>query len=276
MRHRDDAARVNELDWDRHAAARDHNSSRPKLDLDRDALRAYAQGGMPDLPEPYCDQFPEAVMMTGAAGLDVLCLASGGGHQSAEFGLIGAKVTVLDLSKGQLQLDEEMARHYGYPIRTVHGDMRDLSAFEPDSFDRVVQGVGICFVPDVREVYREVARVLRRGGLYSVQQANPFTYPADFDGPESGWDGVGYRIVEPYRGGPILRTGEGCDSMREGEFSGEFRHTFADMLNGLVEAGLGIQRVGGDIRGDIDAEAGSERHMQAIVPQYFCIIAKRA
>jgi len=275
MRTSDEAGRISEVAWDHHAAAGDHGSSRPRQHLDQDAFRAYAEGLTDQLPTPYCDQFPEAVMMEGSTSMNVLCLASGGGHQSAEFGLLGANVAVLDISKGQLHLDEKMSRQYGYPLEVVHGDMRDLSAFADSSFDRVVQGVGICFVPDVLEVYREVARVLRSGGLYSVQQENPFTYPADFDGPENGWDGVGYRIVQPYRGGAILRTENGCDSMLEGKFSGEFRHTFSDMFNGLVEAGLCIQQVGGDVHGDINATPGSDEHMQAVVPQYFCIIARK-
>src|SRR5690242_4005521 len=61
------------------------------------------------------------------ADKDVLCLAGGGGQQSAAFALLGARVTVFDLSEGQLERDREAARHYGRPVRTLQGDMRDLS-----------------------------------------------------------------------------------------------------------------------------------------------------
>jgi SAM-dependent methyltransferase len=215
-------------------------------------------------------------MMESATGKDVLCLASGGGHQSAEFGLLGANVTVLDISAGQLGLDARMAEHYGYALKIVQADMRDLSAFAPASFDRVVQGVGLCFVPDVREVYREVTRVLRPGGLYSAVHENPFTYPADFAGPDNGWDGKGYRITEPYLGGPIRKASDGRDTMGDGEFTGEFRHLLSDVFNGLIESGLSLFRVGGDSAGDRLAEPGSRAHMQAVVPQYFCTIAQRS
>src|SRR6478609_9611947 len=56
----------------------------------------------------------------------VLCLAGGGGQQSAAFGLMGARVTVVDLSDGQLARDHEAAAHHGYEVATVQGDMRDL------------------------------------------------------------------------------------------------------------------------------------------------------
>ena len=80
---------------------------------------------------------PESLL--GVKGKDVLCLASGGGQQSAVFGLLGANVTVVDLSQGQLDGDKTAAKHYGYSIQTVQADMRDLSCLSSDSFDLVHQ-----------------------------------------------------------------------------------------------------------------------------------------
>ncbi|HEX6552474.1 MAG TPA: class I SAM-dependent methyltransferase [Ktedonobacteraceae bacterium] len=56
-------------------------------------------------------------------GKNVLCLAGGGGKQSAMFALLGAQVTVLDLSQEQLQRDRQAARHYSLSLETVQGDM---------------------------------------------------------------------------------------------------------------------------------------------------------
>jgi len=277
MRLVDEAARINERIWDQHAARGDHNSSRPKQIAEPEALRDYAEGRRKNLPAQYRDEFPENVMMRESTGKDVLCLASGGGHQSAEFGLLGANVTVLDISIRQLSLDGKAAKHYDYDVTTVHGDMRDLSAFEAESYDLVVQGVGICFVPNIIEVYREVARVLRPGSLYSVVHTNPFTYPVEFDGPRNGWDGTGYRIAEEYCRGPIRRTQDGCEGMKDGEITGEFRHSFSDIFNGLVDCGFELVRVGADRPGaDIQATPGTPAHMSAVVPQYFTTIARKA
>ena len=49
--------------------------------------------------------------ITDVAGKTVLCLASGGGQDSVAFGLLGATVTVLDLSDVQLARDREGAVH---------------------------------------------------------------------------------------------------------------------------------------------------------------------
>ena len=63
------------------------------------------------------------------AGLDVLCLASGGGQQGPVLAAAGARVTVFDNSPRQLAQDELVAARDGLAIATVLGDMRDLSAF---------------------------------------------------------------------------------------------------------------------------------------------------
>ena len=60
-------------------------------------------------------------------GRDVLCLAGGGGQQSAAFCILGANVTVFDLSGVQLERDRQaavplrsgLARHPGRHERPV-------------------------------------------------------------------------------------------------------------------------------------------------------------
>jgi len=59
----------------------------------------------------------------------------------------GAAVTVFDNSPRQLGRDEEVAARDGLAIRTVLGDMRDLSAFPDASFDVVFNPVSNVFCP---------------------------------------------------------------------------------------------------------------------------------
>ena len=96
--------------------------TRPKLNLDADSARR---------------MIDPSGKLSDVAGKKVLCLAGGGGQQSAAFALLGANVTVFDLSDEQLQQDKKVAEHYGFEIKTVQGDMRNLSPFEKESFDIV-------------------------------------------------------------------------------------------------------------------------------------------
>src|SRR5262249_47633909 len=136
----------------------------PWLELDVSLLRRYAAGELEFLPEPMTYVFPASIFAD-IEGKHVLCLASGGGQQSVVFGLLGAHVTVVDLAGGKLEGDRKAVAYYGYDVATVHGDMRDLSCLEDDSFDLVFQGNSMAYVPAVREVYAEVARVLRLHGI---------------------------------------------------------------------------------------------------------------
>ena len=134
---------------------------------------------------------PEDIRVLGdVEGKNVLCLACGGGQQSTVLSLLGGHVTVVDFAQGQLAADREAAAHYGYEVRTIHGDMRDLSCLEAGFFD-VVWGTATCYVPSIREVYTQVARVLKAGGLYRTDIPNPATVAIE-------WDGEGYRIMAPH------------------------------------------------------------------------------
>src|SRR5262245_60237363 len=130
----DDVARFNRERWDDLARTR-VTFSQPWVDLDAASARARV-----DLEG----------MLGDVAGFDVLCLAGGGGQQSAAFALLGAHVTVLDFSSIQLGRDRDTAARYGVTVRTLEGDMRDLSALADGAFDLVWHAHAVNFVPDPR------------------------------------------------------------------------------------------------------------------------------
>jgi hypothetical protein len=132
----DELAGYNQARWNELVRS-DVEYSRPWLDLDEKSAR--------EKVDPYG-------MLKEIAGKDVLCLASGGGQQSAPFGVLGAQVTVFDLSDAQLEGDRLAAVHYGIPFRTIQGDIRDLSPLEGDAFDIVYEEYSLEFVPDGQSV----------------------------------------------------------------------------------------------------------------------------
>jgi ubiquinone/menaquinone biosynthesis C-methylase UbiE len=119
-------------------------------------------------------------------GLDLLCLASGGGQQGPIFAAAGAKVTVFDNSPGQLAQDRMVAERDSLNIRIVEGDMVDLSCFSDESFDLIFHPVSNTFIPAVRPVWQESYRVLRSGGALLAGFNNPVIYIFDFALYEEG------------------------------------------------------------------------------------------
>jgi len=199
----------------------------------------------------------------------VLLLAGGGGQQSAALGLLGARVTVLDFSETQLAADQQAAGHYGLSPKLVHGDMRDLTCFRDGSFDLVWHAHSLGFIPDPRPVFREVARVLRPGGLYRLSCNNPFVAAAD----EGSWDGSGYVIRGQYRDG-AERPAEPWDIWTGGATPKrvpgprEFVHALSTLVNEPARLGLRLLGAWEDGIEDAGGVPGNWGHFTTVCPPY--------
>lgn len=258
----DDIANYNRERWNALARA-NALFTRPALNLDPSSARQKLD------PEGRLGE---------VAGKQVLCLASGGGQQSAAFALLGAYVTVCDLSEAQLQRDREVAEHYHVSIETVQGDMRDFSHFADDTFDIVWHPYSLNFVPDARAVFREVARVLRNHGFYHFQCANPFFSGL---GPRD-WNGNGYTLQSPYVDGTETTYDDQEWVYSRSEKSGEvipgpreYRQTLSTVMNGIIEQGFVLLHVADqmDITPNLQAEPGTWDHFVAFAPPWLAFWA---
>jgi len=251
----DDLAQFNKSRWEELAAA-NVDYSRPALALDADSSRS--------LVDPHG-------VMGDVRGKKVLCLASGGGQQSAAFALLGADVTVLDLSETQLERDRLALAHYNLSATLEQGDMRDLTRFADNTFDLVWQAFSINFIHDPILVFREVRRVLKPGGLYHVEWHNPFLAGINSD----SWNGQGYILKNQYRDGEIVFDSPYWEfddldgTPRKIEGPQEFNHKLSTMINGLIGEGFILRGVWEQAPfGDPTAEPGSWKYFLSIVPLY--------
>jgi SAM-dependent methyltransferase len=259
----DEIGAVNKRHWER-MVKEGCGFTRPWLDLDRTQLCQYVQGRLDPVPGALIEMYPVSVLAD-VEGKEVLCLASGGGQQSAVFGLMGARVTVVDQAEGQLEGDRTAAEHYGYEITTICADMRNLSAISDETFDLVYQAPSTAYVPDVRPVYAGVFRVLRRGGSYRVSFSNPATEFVDWN----SWDGEGYRITKPY-----------SERMeRDAGGSIQFRHAMKDIFNGLVAVGFSVEQVEDSphyyLPQNAAAQPGTWDHWLTYVGEFAIVARKR-
>ncbi len=202
------------------------------------------------------------------AGLRVLCLASGGGRQSALYAAAGARVTVVDISPEMLALDRQVAAERNLEVRTVEASMDDLGMFAEGDFDLVVQPVSTCYVADVAVVYREIARVMSAGGLYISQHKQPASLQAAVE-PSAG----GYELTEPYyRTGPLPAV-VGSSHREAGTL--EFLHRWTELLGGLCRAGFVIEDLLEPLHAEPDAAIGSFAHRSRYVAPYVRVKARR-
>jgi SAM-dependent methyltransferase len=177
-------------------------------------------------------------------------------------------VSVLDISETQLERDRQALAHYGFQARLEPGDMRDLSRFEDNSFDLVWNGFSINFVPDTAPVFAEVRRVLRSGGLYHLNWANPFSGAID----ETDWAGEGYLLKRPYVDGEWtwddmhwdIEQTDGTTQRVPGPR--EFNHTLSTVVNGLIQRGFILKGLWEEELGDPRAAPGTWEHLKSLAP----------
>lgn len=225
----EEVLRYNRDAWDRQVER--HN--RWTVAVGREEVERARRGDLqvvltPSRPVPM-DWFPPL------SGLDVLCLASGGGQQGPLLAAAGASVTVYDNSPRQLDQDRMVADREGLTLECVQGDMADLSALRDASFDLIFHPCSNGFVPDVRPVWREAYRVLCPGGVLLAGFTNPLVYLFDETAMDQGELRVAHSI--PYSDLTSLNEEE-RKRLVERDEPMCFGHTLDDQIGGQLAAGF--------------------------------------
>ncbi|MEW4563571.1 class I SAM-dependent methyltransferase [Bremerella sp. JC770] len=168
-------------------------------------------------------------------GVKILCLASGGGQQGPLLSAAGADVTVYDNSPKQLGRDQTVAERDGLSLKTVQGDMADLSVFADGSFDLIFHPCSNCFAENILPVWKEAFRVLSPGASLLAGVCNPVRFIFD----EAAQDDRGELVVRhkiPYSDQTHLTQAEREKAMQTRPL--EFGHTLEDQLGGQLKAGF--------------------------------------
>jgi len=202
-------------------------------------------------------------------GLEVLCLAAGGGKHGPLYAAAGARVTVLDLSPAMLALDRQVAAERRLDLAIVQGSMDDLRMFAAGRFDVVIHPVSTCYLPDPQPVFREVARVTRPGGAYVSQHKQPGSLQAGLVPGPAG------RFELEHRQAPRTPLPPGPPSRLREPGTQEFIHSLAALLGGICRAGFVIEDVGEPDHTRADALPGSFADRAAFLPPYLRVLARR-
>ena len=173
-------------------------------------------------------------------GKKVLGLASGGGQQMPIFSALGADCTVLDYSSKQIESERMVAEREGYQIRIIQGDMTKPLPFEDEEFDLVFHPVSNCYVREVRPIWRECYRILKRGGVLLAGLDNGFNYLFD---DEESLTVTGRLPFDPLENEEQMR-------LLEREDGGiQFSHPIEEQIGGQLEAGFRLTGVYEDTNG---------------------------
>ncbi len=249
----------NALAWDR-LASKKAALARPARDESFAEPREWLGNGGPQgrmwLPESF-------------VGHHVLCLAAAGGKHGPLYAAAGAHVTVFDISPAMLELDRRVARERRIDLEVIQGSMDNLSMLGGKRFDVVIHPVSTCYVPDISQVFQEVAYVTKPDGIYISQHKSPTSLQSSLEPMTSGQYAVSYpqNRTDPL---PPVRPSR----LRE-EGTHEFIHSLSDILGGLCQAGFFITDFCEPDHTDVDASIGSFAHRATYLPPYLKILARR-
>lgn len=172
-------------------------------------------------------------------GKKLLGLASGGGQQMPIFAALGAECTVLDYSRKQLESEKTVADREGYTIEIIRADMTKPLPFEDGSFDLIFHPVSNCYVEEVRPIWRECFRVLKKGGILLAGMDNGMNYIFD----ESETTLTHTLPFNPLKDPGLMKEMEETDS------GVQFSHTFEEQVGGQLEAGFLLTHLYEDTNG---------------------------
>lgn len=170
----------------------------------------------------------------------ILGLASGGGQQIPIFSALGANCTVLDYSSHQCESEQEVARREGYSVEVIQGDMTKPLPFADGTFDLIFHPVSNCYVEEVKPIFRECFRVLKKGGILLCGLDNGINFI--FDDSETT---LKYRL--PFN---PLKDQALYQEMMDTDNGVQFSHTLEEQIGGQLEAGFRLTHIYEDTNGE--------------------------
>ncbi|MEQ1824585.1 MAG: class I SAM-dependent methyltransferase [Pirellula sp.] len=202
-------------------------------------------------------------------GWHVLCLAAGGGRHSVLYHAAGAIVTIIDISQGLLELDQQVIQELKFNVRLIQASMVDMPMLRDGEFDLVIQPVSTCYVSDVAPVFTEISRVLKPDGLYISQHKQPINLQASlhlYAGKYAIETEVGHRATPA--------NGKTPSPLREPNTI-EFAHSLESILGGICRSGMIVEDFVEPKHSNPESKVDSIGHRSRFVPPYFRVKARK-
>lgn len=173
-------------------------------------------------------------------GKRILGLASGGGQQMPLFTAAGAICTVLDYSNHQLESERMVAEREGYDIEIIRADMTKPLPFDDESFDIIFHPVSNCYIENVYPVFKECARVLKKGGIMlgGFDTETNYIFNSDEE-----------KVVNKMPFNPLVNP-EHLKQLEADDAGIQFSHTVVDQIGGQLKAGLTLVDLYDDTNGE--------------------------
>jgi 2-polyprenyl-3-methyl-5-hydroxy-6-metoxy-1,4-benzoquinol methylase len=186
---------------------------------------------------------PELGILGDVRGKSLLHLQCHFGLDTISWARLGAKVTGVDFSDTAIELAREIARRAGVDAEFVCSNVYDLPKVLDRQYDIVFTSIGVlCWLHDIEEWGRIVARYLKPGGTFLLVESHPLMGMFDDESEE-----LNIRYSYWHSDEPMSWETEGTyadeDAKITNRRSYEWQHTVSDVLNSLIKAGLRVKEI---------------------------------
>ena len=170
----------------------------------------------------------------------ILGLACGGGQQMPIFAALGADCTVLDYSSRQIEMEHLVAQREQYTIRIIQADMTKSLPFDDSEFDIIFHPVSNCYVEDVRAIWKECYRILKRGG-YLLSGVDHYINHIVDENEKT--------IINSLPFNP-LKNPEQMQQLQQSDSGVQFSHSLEEQIQGQLDAGFRLLNLYEDTNGE--------------------------
>lgn len=162
-------------------------------------------------------------------GKRIIEIGCGGAQCGIAMAKQGAIVTGIDQSKEQLKLAKTLAEKNKVKIKLIQGSFQDLSKFQSNSFDIAFSAFAFQYSPNLKKLFKQVYRILRKKGLFVFSLDHPF------------FDVINPKTLKVQRS--YLETGRYTDKNKRGPDFVGYRHSIQELFTPLVEAGFVVEKI---------------------------------
>ncbi len=160
----------------------------------------------------------------------VLEIGCGGAQCGIAMAKKGAIVVGIDISNEQLKFAKNLAEKNKVKMKFYQGDIVNLKPIKSNSQDIVFTAWALHYVGNLKKCFKEVKRVLKKGGIFVAALPHPF------------YDTVNYRTLKLNRSYFNSGKFEEVYSDKTKKFVAYY-HTFSSITNAFADSGLKIEKV---------------------------------
>ncbi|PEI34061.1 SAM-dependent methyltransferase [Bacillus wiedmannii] len=171
----------------------------------------------------------------------IINLLGSKGSKAVAFALMGADVTVVDISESNAQYANELAYESGVNITYIVSDVLDLS-IDIQGFDYVVLELGVLhYFVDLRPLFDTIYKLLKNGGMFILRDYHPvYSKLIQFQDGEMKANGNYFdnEIIEGEVAYTSLLSEDKTNSIPSVRIK---RWTLGEIITTLVQSGLQVQ-----------------------------------